>query len=61
MTFKAYKRVNKHKGKFTKSCGDSVTNKCNDKGLSSPNETTRKRAQFANNARKWNHSGFKGK
>ncbi len=42
----------KNKGKFTKYCGGKVTDECIDKGLSSPNETTRKRAKFANNARK---------
>ena len=51
----------KNKGKFTEYCGGSVTNKCIDKGLGSPNETTRKRAQFAKNARSFNHSGSKGK
>ena len=51
----------KNKGKFTKYCGGKVTDECIDKGLSSPNETTRKRAKFANNARKWNHSSSKGK
>ena len=41
----------KNKNKFTEYCKGSVTNKCIDKGLCSPNETTRKRAQFAKNAR----------
>ena len=51
----------KNVGSFTEYCKGSVTNKCIDKGLGSPNETTRKRAQFAKNARQWNHSGSKGK
>ena len=45
----------KNKGKFSEYCKGSVTNKCIDKGLGSPNETTRKRAQFAKNARQLNH------
>lgn len=48
----------KNKGKFTKYCKDkgykSVTTECIDKGLASTNVTTRKRANFAQNARKWN-------
>lgn len=45
----------KNKGKFTEYCKGSATNKCIDKGLDSPNETTRKRAQFVKNARQLNH------
>ena len=51
----------KNIGSFTKYCGGKVTDECIDKGLGSHNETTRKRAQFAKNARQWNHSGSKGK
>lgn len=43
-----------NKGKFTEYCGGKVTDKCIEKGLGSPNETTRKRAQFAKNAKSWN-------
>ena len=43
-----------NKGKFTEYCGGKVTNKCIEKGLDSQNETTRKRAQFAKNAKSWN-------
>ena len=43
-----------NKGKFTEYCGGKVTNKCIEKGLGSPNETTRKRAQFVKNAKSWN-------
>ena len=45
-----------NKGKFTEYCKGSVTNKCIDKGLDSPNETTRKRAQFAKNAKLFDHN-----
>lgn len=43
-----------NKGKFTEYCDGKVTDKCIEKGLGSPNETTRKRAQFAKNAKSWN-------
>ena len=46
----------KNIGSFTKYCGGKVTDECIEKGLGSLNETTRKRAQFAKNARQWNHS-----
>ena len=39
------------KGAFTDYCGGKVTAECIEKGLNSPNETTRKRAQFAKAAR----------
>lgn len=51
----------KNIGSFTKYCGGKVTDECIEKGLGSPNETTRKRAQFAKNARSFDHSGSKGK
>ena len=38
-------------GAFTKYCGGKVTDACIAKGLASPNETIRKRAQFAKNVR----------
>lgn len=34
--------------------GGKVTNKCIEKCLGSPNETTRKRSQFSKNAKSWN-------
>lgn len=45
-----------NKGKFTSYCGGKVTNECIQKGLNSTNPTIRKRANFARNARKWNHA-----
>lgn len=44
----------KNRGKFTEYCGGKVTEECIQKGLNSSNPTTRKRANFARNARKWN-------
>jgi len=44
-----------NKGKFTDYCGGKVTGECIEKGLNSPSATIRKRANFARNARKWNH------
>ena len=43
-----------NKGKFTDYCNGKVTEECIQRGLNSPNPTTRKRANFARNARKWN-------
>lgn len=43
-----------NRGKFTEYCGGKVTDECIQKGLNSSNPTTRKRANFARNARKWN-------
>lgn len=45
----------KNRGKFTSYCGGKVTNACIQRGLHSSNPTTRKRANFARNARKWKH------
>ena len=45
----------KNRGKFTEYCGGEVTQKCIDKAKKSKNSTLRKRATFANNARKWKH------
>lgn len=50
-----------NEGKFTKYCSGKVTNECIEKGLDLRSPTVRKRAQFAKNARQWNHSGSKGK
>lgn len=47
----------KNRGKFTQYCGGKVTNACIQKGLHSSNPTTRKRANFARNARKWHADG----
>lgn len=44
-----------NKGKFTKYCGGKVTEKCISKGLGSPSESVRKQAQFAKNARLFDH------
>ena len=45
----------KNRGKFTDYCGGEVTQKCIDKAKKSKNPTLRKRATFADNARKWKH------
>ena len=45
----------KNKGKFTDYCGGKVTEDCIRKGKNSSNPTTRKRATFAQNARRWKH------
>lgn len=45
----------KNRGKFTEYCGGEVTQKCIDKAKKSKNPTLRKRATFAENARKWKH------
>lgn len=47
----------KNKGKFTDYCGGKVTSECIQRGLHSSNPTTRKRANFASNARKWHGNG----
>lgn len=47
----------KNRGKFTEYCGGKVTNECIQRGLHSSNPTTRKRANFARNARKWHSFG----
>lgn len=48
-----------NKGKFTKYCKDkgheSVTQACIDEGLASKSAAVNKRAQFAENAKKWKH------
>ena len=45
----------KNRGKFTDYCGGKVTEECIQRGKHSSNPTTRKRANFAANARKWKH------
>lgn len=44
-----------NKGKFTKFCKGKVTQECINKGKKSSNPVTRKRAVFAENARRWKH------
>lgn len=46
-----------NKGKFTDYCGGKVTAECIKRGKNSSNPTTRKRATFAANARKWHQEG----
>lgn len=52
-----------HKGRFHqdvgKKPGEKITSSDIEKGLHSKNPAERKRANFARNARKWNHSGKK--
>lgn len=43
------------KGSFTKYCGGNVTSKCIAQGKNSINPKIRKKATFADNARKWKH------
>jgi hypothetical protein len=45
----------KNRGKFTEYCGGEVTQECIDKAKKSKNTTLRKRATFAENARKWKY------
>lgn len=45
----------KNKGSFTKYCGGNVTSECIRKGKNSPDPRIRKKATFADNARKWKH------
>lgn len=47
----------KNRGKFTDYCGGKVTSECIQRGPHSSNPTTRKRANFAGNARKWHSFG----
>lgn len=44
-----------NRGKFTSYCGGQVTNECIAKGKRSSDPTIRKRATFAQNARRWKH------
>lgn len=43
------------KGSFTRYCGGNVTSECIARGKTSPDPRIRKKATFADNARKWNH------
>lgn len=44
-----------NRGKFTEYCGGKVTQECISRGKNSSNPKIRKRATFADNARKWKH------
>ena len=44
-----------NRGKFTSYCGGKVTDACIQKGKNSSDPAVRKRATFADNARKWKH------
>lgn len=46
----------KNRGKFTEYCGGKVTEECIRRGKNSSNPTIRKRATFAQNARRWSKS-----
>ena len=45
----------KNRGSFTKYCKGKVTEECIRKGKNSPNPAIRKKAVFAQNARRWKH------
>lgn len=45
----------KNQGKFTEYCGGEVTDECIRRAKNSKNPKLRKRATFADNARKWKH------
>lgn len=42
------------KGSFTRYCNGKVTNECIQRGKNSPDPKIRKKATFAQNARRWN-------
>ena len=44
------------KGSFTKYCNGKVTNECIQRGKNSPDPKIRKKAVFAENARRWKHA-----
>ena len=44
-----------NKGKFTEYCNGKVTEECIERGKHSTSAAVRKRAIFAENARKWKH------
>lgn len=48
------------RGSFTSYCGGEVTQDCINKAKNSPNKSIRKKAVFAENARKWNKKKFGG-
>lgn len=43
------------RGSFTEYCGGKVTQECIEKGKNSPSASIRKKAVFADNARKFKH------
>lgn len=43
----------KNRGSFTKYCNGKVTNECIQRGKNSPDPAIRKKAVFAQNARRW--------
>lgn len=45
----------KNRGSFTKYCKGKVTEECIRKGKNSPDPAIRKKAVFAQNARRWKH------
>ena len=45
----------KNRGSFTRWCGGKVTNECIARGKRSSNPAIRKKATFAQNARRWSH------
>ena len=45
----------KNRGKFTDYCGGKVTQECIARGKKSKDPKIRKRATFAQNARRWKH------
>lgn len=45
----------KNRGKFTEWCGGKVTQECINRGKNSKNPKIRKKATFADNARRWKH------
>ena len=47
------------RGSFTKYCGGKVTRKCIARGKRSKSKVIRKKAVFAENARKWKKKGKK--
>ena len=51
---KPIKIKEKNKGSFTKYCNGKVTSECIARGKRSPSKAIRKKAIFAQNARKWN-------
>lgn len=46
----------KNRGSFRRWCGGDVTDECIRRGKNSPNPKIRKKATFADNARKWKHA-----
>lgn len=42
-------------GSFTRYCGGNVTTECINRGKNSPDPKIRKKATFAQNARRWKH------